>query len=86
MLLSLRSVCSINPFRVNVNGFRKIFKQCEHPTCISRFKSPTIHFALVSLITHTAYQLCDTLLPVQSHGDRLIVMAEEARESRVCSI
>ena len=85
MLLSLRSVCSINPFRVNVDWLRKIFKQCEHPTYISGLKSPTIHFALVSLITHAAYQLCNTLLPVESHGDRLIVMAEEARESRVCS-
>ena len=86
MLLPLRSVCSINPFRINVNWFRKIFEQCEHPTCISKLKSPTVHFALVSLITHAAHQLCNTLLPVESHGDRLIVMAEEARESRVCSI
>ena len=45
----------------------------------------TIDFTLVSLITNFAEQLCDTLLAVHAHGDRLVVVAEQAGEGRLCA-
>lgn len=41
-----------------------------------RNKILTIYFTLVALVTYSADQLSDALLPVESYGDRLVMLAE----------
>lgn len=36
----------------------------------------TVGFALISLVAHPAHELPNSLLSVESNGDRLVVVAE----------
>lgn len=43
----------------------------------------TIDLALISLITDSTHQLCDSLFPIQSNRNRLVVVTEQASECGV---
>ena len=44
----------------------------------------TVCFTLIPLVAHLAKKLCNTLLPIDSNRDRLVVVAEETSKVGLC--
>lgn len=72
---------TLNRCRWALSGLWKVISdKCRHSEWLR-----TICFTLIPLVAHFAEQLCNTLLPVDSNRDRLVVMAEEARKVGFCT-